>query len=344
MNLKIPYKWKFVIAIFVLLFLESTLFLIRIKNADNFYKVEKENLYCSIILDGRMYAGVGRPVGFNYELLQYYADYCHLTVNIDPPSPSPACWDSLESGKYDIIVMNTEKNPVPDDYQERIMLSIPVEKNIVWAVSKKNRNLLNSINFWLSDFKTKRQYSRTVNRYFHKYNYSYSGSSTISPYDDIIKKYSKFAGIDWRLVSSVAYEESHFFMAAESNKSAKGLMQVKESTAQRYGVDDLFDPDLNIKAGTLHLQYLFNMYKNEGLDSINVVKFALASYNAGEGKIQNCREFAAELGLNPNDWVDVTKSFSANPSFVGKQTIDYVNSILARYEDYRINTTEKEKK
>ena len=120
------------------------------------------------------------------------------------------------------------------------------------------------------------------NRYFRSYSTESlfkleSAPSNISPYDDIIKKYSNFVDLDWLLVASVAYQESHYYMGLQSSRDAKGIMQIKTSTAERYGITDLFDPDLNIKAGVMHLQYLVRPYRSEGLDSLNVVKFALAA-------------------------------------------------------------------
>lgn len=173
-------------------------------------------------------------------------------------------------------------------------------------------------------------------RFFRSYNIesiSRNGVQNLSPYDAIIKQYSAFAGLDWLLVSALAYQESHYYMGTQSG-SAQGLMQIKQSTASIYGVNDVYDPELNIKAGTLHLQSLMRTYQEEGLDSVNVIKFALAAYNAGEGRIDECRAHASESGYNPNDWDQVALSLSSNPTFVGEQTIEYVDEILYRYRQY----------
>ena len=124
-------------------------------------------------------------------------------------------------------------------------------------------------------------------------------------------------------------------MGAQSSRSAKGLMQIKQSTAARYGIDDIYDPDLNVKAGTLHIDYLLNIYRKEGVDSANVIKFALAAYNAGEGRIQECRNVADSLGYNANEWDEVVKVFDKMPNFSGKETKRYVNAIMEKYESYK---------
>lgn len=69
------------------------------------------------------------------------------------------------------------------------------------------------------------------------------------------------------------FKESRFSIGAYSRRGATGLMQVMRSTAAVYGITDLFRPEENIKAGTMHLRHIERRYQNMGFDSINVVKF-----------------------------------------------------------------------
>ena len=338
MNNYRPFIARTIIFLLVILLIRE-LFSDDRSSIDNYYKSDINELACSIILEGGMYYSYGKPVGFNYEMLSYFADYNNDIIKIDPPQPSPACWDSLINGNYDILVISTHDS-IPKHYLNRIYTSVPIQENNVWAVSKKNIKLLNEINFWFADFKNDRLFKQLKKRYFRSYKIEpYLEQNTVayglSPYDAIVKKYGKYIGMDWRLLSSLIYEESRYYMGVESNKSAKGLMQIKASTAEHYGVENIYDPDLNIKAGSLHIQYLLEMFKAEGLDSTNVIKFTLAAYNAGEGRIADCRKHAASKGFNPDVWEEVSKSFSSMPSFSGKVTINYVNDILDRYEKYK---------
>jgi soluble lytic murein transglycosylase-like protein len=57
-----------------------------------------------------------------------------------------------------------------------------------------------------------------------------------------------------------------------------GLMQLIPSTAQRFGVNDAFNPGQNVDAGVRYLKVLLQRY-NGNLD------LALAAYNAGEGAV-----------------------------------------------------------
>ncbi|MBR5735316.1 MAG: transglycosylase SLT domain-containing protein [Bacteroidales bacterium] len=295
-----------------------------------------DNLRCCIAIRSSIASLSSRDVGFSYELLNYFADDTGKDISFARYADK-SVWDSLSRGDIDLIVFDYDDDSVSvRQYEDRVLLTVPLRGNICAAVGLDDAPLLNSFNFWLNSFKDSRTYSRMTNRFFRSYqieNIAGTGSRSLSPYDDIIKKYSSFSGLDWILVSALAYQESRYYMGTQSG-SAHGLMQIKPTTAAHYGVDDVYDPELNIKAGTLHLQYLMRMYREEGMDSLNVIKFALAAYNAGEGRIEQCREHAAEAGYNPNDWDQVALSLSSHQTFVGGQTISYVDEILYRYRQY----------
>ena len=296
----------------------------------------EDGLRCCIAIETSLSSLSSRAVGFSYELLNYYADDNGEDISFARYADK-SVWDSLCRGDIDLIVFDYEDDSTSvKEHGQDIMVSVPLRGRICAAVWRENADLLNSFNFWLYSFKDTRTYSLMSTRFFRSYSIESMvnrNANALSPYDDIIKRYSAFTGLDWMLVSALAWQESHYYMGTQSG-SAFGLMQIKQSTAAHYGVDDLYDPELNVKAGTLHLQSLMRMYREEGLDSLNVIKFALAAYNAGEGRIEECRAHASENGYDRNDWDQVALSLSSHPTFVAERTINYVNSILNRYDQY----------
>jgi len=94
--------------------------------------------------------------------------------------------------------------------------------------------------------------------------------------------------IDYELLQALIATESGFDAQAVSPKGAMGLMQLMPATAQRYGVSadkrstiekKLFDPRINIAAGSRYLRDLMAMFPGQ-------IELALAAYNAGEGAVQ----------------------------------------------------------
>jgi len=302
------------------------------RNTYHIYR--KDTLVFSIIPDRQ-----SRQGGFNRELIERFAEYNGSESLIVPSVGSELDWKYLVDGKYDMLVFSMNDS-IPEQYTSKVIVTRETGGRDACAVKVGNKRLLNSFNFWLSDFKSDDTYRQMVFRFFRSYRLSampegFDHKRAISPYDYIIKKYSNYINADWRLISAIIYEESRFIHSSSSTKNARGLMQIKESTAAIYGVDDILDPELNIKAGTLHFDYLFNLYRKEGLDSANVIKFALASYNAGTGRIKQCREHAASVGLDPNDWEEVVKGFDSMPDFKGTQTTRYVRNVIDLFERYK---------
>lgn len=94
----------------------------------------------------------------------------------------------------------------------------------------------------------------------------------------IVEKVAPRIGAEINLVMAVIAAKSAYNIQAVSPRNAKGLMQLMPQTAARFGVDDPFNAEDNIRGGTTYLQWLLTQFAGN-------LDLALAAYNAGEGAV-----------------------------------------------------------
>jgi soluble lytic murein transglycosylase len=126
------------------------------------------------------------------------------------------------------------------------------------------------------------------------------------------------------LVAGLIRQESAFASDAVSYANAVGLMQLWPPTATklarslkfRYTRGRLFDPEYNVKLGTLYLSDLLSAYGTS--------EAALAAYNAGENHVE---EWTA--GQNYQETAEFVESIPIT------QTREYVQIVARNAELYR---------
>jgi hypothetical protein len=149
-------------------------------------------------------------------------------------------------------------------------------------------------------------------------------------------------GLDPALTHSVVSAESSFNVRAVSSDghASKGLFQLLDSTgktlmsrsntvSQSY---DPFNPDLNIDLGTSYLRYLHDIFKTDtklpqklqtraAADSNSLEKFAVAAFNAGEGRVASAQLRSEKSGKDPAHYDQVAP-------FLPRSTREYVAKVV----------------
>ena len=100
-----------------------------------------------------------------------------------------------------------------------------------------------------------------------------------SEIDAYIEAHSRRQQLDPELVRAVVQVESAYQPGAESHKGAMGLMQLMPETARRLAVEDPWNPDDNVRGGTIYLRHLLDRFGGQ-------LELALAGYNAGPEAVQ----------------------------------------------------------
>lgn len=138
-------------------------------------------------------------------------------------------------------------------------------------------------------------------------------------HEDVIRQQAREKDVDAALIAAVIYNESRF-VDQTSHADARGLMQITPATAEEieklsggttFKLEDLRDPELNIRYGTFYLGYLLEFYGGD-------VVAALAAYNAGPG--------------NANAWGGSAMTME---DIEFPETRDYVKKVLEKQREYR---------
>lgn len=264
--------------------------------------------------------------------------------------------EKVSTKEIDYTIADDNIAKVNKTYFKNIDVSMRMSftQRSAWVLRKNSEELENTINKWFETsngdytcqylhhkyFEQEKKYSKEKPKYIN--------NKKISEYDAYFRRYSKDLEWDWKLLASVAYQESRFNPNAKSWAGAVGLMQLMPSTAKKLGTDSLSmrKPEVSVKTAAIYLKRVDNIF-NFIEDKNERTKFVLASYNAGVGHIRDAMALAEKNGKSPNRWSDV-KVFvllKARPEFFndpvvrhgylrGEEVYNFVEEIMVRYQEY----------
>ena len=143
-------------------------------------------------------------------------------------------------------------------------------------------------------------------------------------YRDLITAIASEYNLAPSLIAAVIMNESSFRPIAESSVGARGLMQVMPDTAEwiahklrldDYRLDQLYDPETNIRFGCWYLNYLSTLFNGDPL-------CVVCAYHAGQGEISSWLSNPAYssdgLTLNQSNLPD-----GPTKQYAGRVTRDY---------------------
>jgi membrane-bound lytic murein transglycosylase F len=259
--------------------------------------------------------------------------------------------------KYTVADYNMAK--VSSNYFQNLDIHVPISlsQRLAWAVRKNSPELLKEVNKWIHKIKKTNDYYVIYDKYFEnnrsfkvrsKSEFFSKKTGKISQYDDLIKEYAASLGWDWRLLSSLIFQESRFDPKTKSWAGAHGLMQLMPATARQMGIRNTANPEENIKGGTKYLKLLTKNWA-EIPDSVQRIKFVMASYNCGYNHVVDAQNLAKKNGKDGNVWDKNTDEFILKLSYRkyfndeavkygyvrGTEPYNYVREIFTRYELYK---------
>lgn len=176
----------------------------------------------------------------------------------------------------------------------------------------------------------------------------------ISVWDDMIRRICAQQGVDWRLMSAMAYHESRFRNDQVSHRGAVGLMQVTPIAAQDLvgedGDYDLSDPNTNI---TLAARLLKRYSRALGFGPTPItddqMAIVVASYNCGITRMIEAQRLTELTGGSKESWSDVSTALLNMNDKQWRETygcrydsfrdapitIAYTNGVMESFNTYR---------
>lgn len=152
-----------------------------------------------------------------------------------------------------------------------------------------------------------------------------------APYRDAFDRYSPSAGVDPRLVLSLARQESRFNPSVKSGASARGLLQFIPETAQTlaneegmksFELDDVYTPEVAVRLAVRYVADLLKLFPNNP-------HAVLAAYNTGEKNVER--------------WISRARSSDVDrlvTEIAIPETKDYVAKVMNSYRAYSLLYTQ----
>jgi len=239
-----------------------------------------------------------------------------------------------------------------------ISMEISFPQRASWGVALDNRRLADTVNAWLAQDEPRKKNAVLLKRYFELSKSLPSpltgpdlSKGSVSPFDNLFRKYGKDTGIDWRLLAAQGFVESRFNESAVSWAGARGIMQIMPGTARQFGIslDELADTETNIRLATKIYNTLDRSLKNDVPDPMERRKFIMAAYNGGIAHIRDAIALAEKYGKNPQIWdgnVETALLMKSKPEyfndpvcrygyFRGAETVRYVKDVIGVYDRVR---------
>ncbi|HCO60281.1 MAG TPA: membrane-bound lytic murein transglycosylase MltF [Porticoccaceae bacterium] len=188
------------------------------------------------------------------------------------------------------------------------------EQAVAWVFPDyEDTSLLKAANLFLEKFSASGKLARLKARiYDHTDSFSVAGSQLfmrridqrLAKFRPMFERAARDYDLDWRLLASMAYQESHWNPKAKSPTGVRGMMMLTRDTARELGVENRLSPEQSIRGGTRYFVEIRERLP-ESIKEPDRTWFALAAYNVGMGHLEDARVLTQRHKGNPNLWRDV---------------------------------------
>ncbi|MBV8911096.1 MAG: membrane-bound lytic murein transglycosylase MltF [Gammaproteobacteria bacterium] len=191
--------------------------------------------------------------------------------------------------------------------------ALPEERPAQWIVRRDASRLLASVNMFFRDLVATGRLAQLLQEssgdmrpfaYEESREFRVHVGDRLPHYRAWFEQAAAQAGVDWRLLAAIAYQESKWDPHAESADGAFGVMMLTADTAQAMGIHDRANPEQNIFAGARYFAHLHEMIP-ERIAEPDRTWLSLAAYNVGFGHLEDARIITQTFSRDPDSWAEV---------------------------------------
>ncbi|MCX4025541.1 membrane-bound lytic murein transglycosylase MltF [Endozoicomonas sp. SM1973] len=225
----------------------------------------------------------------------------------------------VNDGEIDYTVVDSNELAMNFIYfpNIRVAFDLAPSDKLAWAFPKSvDASLINRANLFFAKIKANGTLAHLYERFYgHVEQINYVGVKTFTKqmqkrlpkYRNYFEKAAESYDMDWRLLASIGYQESHWRPKAKSPTGVRGLMMLTRATAKEMGVANRLNPKQSIMGGSRYFKKI-KARINQDIKEPDRTWMALAAYNVGYGHLQDARKLTEIRGGDPNKWVDVKES------------------------------------
>jgi membrane-bound lytic murein transglycosylase F len=234
-------------------------------------------------------------------------------VQTAPSTADPI--EDVDSGQADYAITDAREFSFAHHLYPNVLVgfALPDTRPVQWLVRKGAPALLESVDQFFGALSQSGELPQLVQeasgdtrRFEYEESREFQGhvADRLPLYRAWFEQAAVQAGLDWRLLAAIGYQESKWDPRAVSEEGAQGLMMLTADTAQAMGIKDRNDPQQSIFAGARYLAQVRQMIP-ERIAEPDRTWLTIAAYNVGFGHLEDARVITQSLGKDPDSWAEV---------------------------------------
>ena len=225
--------------------------------------------------------------------------------------------DMLENGEIDYSVIDSNEFIANRGFYPQLKPAFEVGESggFAWALpnNRFSQQIIPKLNLFFNEIEQDGTLKQLIERFYsHAEEQEQIDTSTFAKavekklpkYKNLIEKTARHYELDWRLLASISYQESHWNPSARSPTGVRGMMMLTQRTAREMNIANRLDAEQSLMGGAAYYKKIKKKLP-PSLKEPDRTWFALAAYNIGLGHVKDVRKLTQKQGGDPDKWSDI---------------------------------------